>query len=207
MTELFKNALIERHGAELQEKISSAAVAVCGLGGIGSHTAMLLARMGVGHLHLIDFDKVDISNINRQNYSVCDVGTLKTVACGRAIQNAAPTVCVSTHNARLDSESIPFLLADDDIICECFDSAECKSELVNTVFERMPEKYVVSTSGMAGACDGNSIVTRRFGSRFFVCGDGESDVADSCLFAPRVALCAAHQALAVLQIIIERKTK
>ena len=65
-------ALIARHGADLHEKFSSATVAVCGLGGLGSNIAVSLARAGVGKLILIDFDRVDISNLNRQQYKAAD---------------------------------------------------------------------------------------------------------------------------------------
>ena len=66
--EEWEQALIQRHGAELHRKISAARVAVCGLGGLGSNIAIALARTGVGCLHLIDFDRVDITNLNRQQY-------------------------------------------------------------------------------------------------------------------------------------------
>ena len=66
--EEMRAALIERHGEEIQQRFAAASVAVCGLGGLGSNIAIALARAGVGHLHLIDFDRVDISNLNRQQY-------------------------------------------------------------------------------------------------------------------------------------------
>ena len=62
--EEMRAALIERHGEEIQQRFAAASVAVCGLGGLGSNIAIALARAGVGHLHLIDFDRVDISNLN-----------------------------------------------------------------------------------------------------------------------------------------------
>jgi len=61
-------ALEERHGKELQKRFAEASVVVCGLGGLGSNVAVSLARAGIGRIHLIDFDKVDISNLNRQQY-------------------------------------------------------------------------------------------------------------------------------------------
>ena len=54
--EEYISALINRHGKELQQKFLNASVAVCGLGGLGSNIALLLARAGIGHMHLIDFD-------------------------------------------------------------------------------------------------------------------------------------------------------
>ena len=72
--ELMREALNIRHGEDLQNKISAARVAVCGLGGLGSNIAIALARAGVGHLHLIDFDRVDLTNLNRQQYAVGQLG-------------------------------------------------------------------------------------------------------------------------------------
>jgi len=69
------------------------------------------------------------------------------------------------------------------------------------VLERLPETYLVAASGMAGLGPANAIRTRRVGKRLYLCGDGESDVQNSSLFAPRVMLCAAHQAQAVLRIL------
>ena len=75
-----KQALNERHAVETQEKLSKGRVAIAGLGGLGSNVAFALARIGVGHLHLIDFDEVDLTNLNRQQYYLRHVGMKKTEA-------------------------------------------------------------------------------------------------------------------------------
>ncbi|MBQ8786928.1 MAG: sulfur carrier protein ThiS adenylyltransferase ThiF [Oscillospiraceae bacterium] len=193
--------LEQRHGADLQLKISSASVAVCGLGGLGSNVAISLARAGVGTLHLIDFDKVDISNLHRQQYAVSQLGMCKTEAMKQMLAEIAPYCKVITHTAKLTDENLS-LIADCDIVCECFDNAECKAMLVNGVAERYPEKYIVAASGMSGLHTSNTITTKKLGKRLYICGDGMSDVDnDGTLFAPRVMLCAAHQANTVLRII------
>ena len=83
-------ALIARHGAELHARLSHASVAICGLGGLGSNIAIALARAGVGHLHLIDFDRIDISNLNRQQYFVRQLGLFKTEALRDNLKEIAP---------------------------------------------------------------------------------------------------------------------
>ncbi len=194
-------ALEQRHGAELQQNFSSAFVAVCGLGGLGSNVAISLARAGVGTLLLIDFDRVDISNLHRQQYRVSQLGMYKTEAMKQNLSEISPYCNIITHTVKLTEENLS-LIADCGIVCECFDNAECKAMLVNGVTEGYPEKYIVAASGMSGLHTGNSITTRKFGKRLYICGDGMSDVnAEGTLFAPRVMLCAAHQANTVLRII------
>ena len=193
--------LEQRHGKALQEGFSAASVAVCGLGGLGSNVAISLARAGIGRLHLIDFDRVDISNLHRQQYGVSQLGMFKTEAMRQMLSEIAPYCEVVTDTVRLNEENIS-LIAECDIVCECFDNAECKAMLVNGVSERYPDKFIVAASGMSGLHTGNTIQTKRLGRRLYICGDGESDVSsDGTLFAPRVMLCAAHQANTVLRII------
>lgn len=195
------NALEQRHGAELQQKFSSACVAVCGLGGLGSNVAISLARAGVGTLLLIDFDKVDLSNLHRQQYKVSQLGMHKTEAMKQTLSEIAPYCNVITHTGEITEDHLS-LLCDCDIICECFDSAEYKAMLVNGIAECYPEKYIVAASGMSGLHTGNTIVSKKLGKRLYICGDGMRDVADDgTLFAPRVMLCAAHQANTILRII------
>lgn len=195
-------ALLERHGKELQEALDGASVAICGLGGLGSNVAVALARAGVVRLHLIDFDVVDVSNLNRQQYFADQVGLRKTEALRDNLLRISPYMTVDTDSVRITPQNVSELLVGEDIVCEAFDSAEDKAMLVNLVLEEMPEKYVVAASGMAGLSSANSIKTRRITDRFYICGDGSSDIADGMgLVAPRVMVCAAHQANAILRII------
>ena len=203
--EAWSAALEERHGKELQSKFSSAAVAVCGLGGLGSNIAIALARAGVGRLLLIDYDRVDITNLHRQQYKANQVGMNKTDALKENLLEIAPYVTLETHSVRIAENNAEALLEKADIICEAFDDADCKAMLVNIVTERMPEKYLVAASGMAGMDSANTIQTRRISKRFYICGDGTSDVSEAgSLVASRVMLCAAHQAHTVLRILTEQ---
>lgn len=197
-----REALEARHGKELQDRFSSATVAVCGLGGLGSNIAISLARAGIGRLILIDFDRVDITNLHRQQYRASQIGRYKTDALSENLCEIAPYVGLVTHTVRMTEGNIPELLSDADIICEAFDDAEAKAMLTNTVLETMPEKYLVAASGMAGFGNANSIRTRRVTKRFYLCGDEVSDVHDGIgLVSSRVMLCAAHQAHTVLRIL------
>ena len=203
--EEWSKALCERHGEELQKKFSSATVAVCGLGGLGSNIAISLARAGIGKLILIDFDRVDITNLHRQQYKVNQIGMNKTDALSENLKEIAPYIDLEIHTARVTEEIASHLLQGADIICEAFDDAEAKAMLTNFVLERMPDKFLVAASGMAGFGSANAIKTRKVMSQFYLCGDEESDVqSEGSLVASRVMLCAAHQAHTVLRILAEQ---
>ena len=203
--EEWNNALEERHGKELHRAFSSATVAICGLGGLGSNIAIALARAGLGKLILIDFDRVDITNLHRQQYKADQIGMYKTIALAENLKEIAPYISLEIHTERITEDNVLTLLKDADIICEAFDDAECKAMLTNTVLTELPDKYLVAASGMAGMGVTNSIKTRRITSRFYLCGDETSDVSHGIgLVAPRVALCAAHQAHTVLRILAKQ---
>ena len=196
-------ALEKRQGVEAVRKLQAATVAVCGLGGLGSNIAISLARAGVGKLVLVDFDCVDVTNLHRQQYKACQVGMAKPDALLANLKEIAPYTEYETHFEKVTEENVSALLAGADVICEAFDNAEAKAMLVNTVLESMPEKFLVAASGMAGFDSGNAITTRKVTKRFYVCGDGKSDVNDGIgLVAPRVMLCAAHQALTAIRLIL-----
>lgn len=195
-------SLDERCGYELRKKFSKATVAVCGLGGLGSNIAIALARAGIGKLILIDFDKVDITNLNRQQYKATQIGRYKTDALSENLREIAPYVKLETHTARICEGNAAEILKDADIICEAFDSAECKAELVNAVLETMKDKYLIAASGMAGLGSPNGIRTRKITEKFYLSGDEVSDADRSIgLVSARVMLCAAHQAQTALRIL------
>ena len=196
------DALTRRHGSDLQERFSSATVAVCGLGGLGSNIAIALARAGIGKLLLIDFDRVDITNLHRQQYKADQIGRYKTDALAENLVEIVPYTQIRSVTERSTEENFAALLQEADVVCEAFDNAESKAMLVNGVLEQLPHCYLVAASGMAGMDTPNTIKTRKIAKRFYLCGDEVSDAANTIgLAAPRVMLCAAHQAHTVLRIL------
>ena len=194
--------LCKRHGKDRQDKFRNACVAVCGLGGLGSNIALSLARAGVGTLILIDFDRVDVSNLHRQQYFADQIGMYKTEALENTLKAVMPYININTHTVKINKDNIQELLSDADVICEAFDVAEEKAMLVNEISESLPQKYIVCGSGMAGFGTSNSIKTRRLTKRIYICGDETSDVSDAgSLVSTRVMRCAAHQAHTVLRIL------
>lgn len=194
-----------RHTPKLHDKLKISSVAVCGLGGLGSHIAIMLARSGVGKLHLIDFDVIEPSNLNRQAYMVEDLGKLKTEAMKEQISKINPFIEVKIDTLRIDENNIKDLFKYDDIVCEAFDSDLAKAMLAQNFHRYFENKVLICGSGLAGYGDSNSIQTRKIAHNFYVCGDLESAArVGNGLMAPRVNICAAHQANLVLELLAKR---
>lgn len=196
-------ALNERHSPETQAILSEGNVAIAGLGGLGSNIAYSLARIGVGHLHLIDFDVVDITNLNRQQYFLEHLGMHKTDALKSLLLKINPYLDIRTDCVKVTEENLTELFKDNEIICEAFDRPEAKAMLVNGILEHFPEKKLVSASGMAGYGSSNTIRTQRIMKNFYLCGDRSTEPAPGKgLMAPRVAICAAHEANMITRLIL-----
>lgn len=102
--EEWNKALVEKHGEELQKKFASATVAICGLGGLGSNIAISLARAGIGKLILIDFDRVDITNLHRQQYKADQIGRYKAEALSENLREIAPYIEIISHTIRIEED-------------------------------------------------------------------------------------------------------
>ncbi|MEW6623016.1 MAG: sulfur carrier protein ThiS adenylyltransferase ThiF [Bacillota bacterium] len=203
--EELEKLLVARHTPGVHEKMKKAAVGIAGLGGLGSNVAISLTRMGIGKLLLVDFDVVEPSNLNRQQYFVKHIGMPKTEALKDLLLQINPFVTVETKNMYLEEENIEACFQDVDVIVEAFDNPKCKAELVNTVLKKMIQP-IVAASGMAGYDSGNSIKTQRIHPRFYLVGDGESEAKPGWgLMAPRVAIAANHQANTVVRILLGKE--
>lgn len=195
--------LCARHTPGVYPKVKKARVGIAGLGGLGSSIALALARTGVGTLHLVDFDTVEPSNLNRQQYRIAHLGMAKVSALRQEIAEINPGVKVIGEEVRVTAENAVKLFADDPIVCEAFDGAESKAMLVNALLAGCRDTVVVSGSGMAGADSANRVLTRKVGHRLYVCGDEQTEAARGRgLMAPRVMVCAGHQANMVLRLIL-----
>ena len=201
-----QSALQMRHTKPVQDKLNEAEIAICGLGGLGSAIAIALARTGIGHLHLIDFDQVDLTNLNRQQYAMEELFMPKPKALKMELERFAPYCDITTDFVKLTEENMGQILKEP-YICEAFDAPEQKAMLTNFVLEHMPEKYLVGASGMAGYMSSNWIQTKKILPHYFLCGDGTSEICENYgLMAPRVMVCAAHQANMMVRLILGEHT-
>ncbi|MBQ8682121.1 MAG: sulfur carrier protein ThiS adenylyltransferase ThiF [Selenomonadales bacterium] len=197
------DTLAARHTPEMYQRLRNARVAVAGIGGLGSHVAVMLARCGIGTLHLIDFDTVEVSNLNRQAYRVCHLGRRKVDALAEELQTIQPYCRVLTTHVRISEENAVDVLRDDTLVIEAFDDPMAKAMLVNTILTQTSDKTVIAASGLVGYASSNIIRTERVNRRLYICGDRTSDLADGLpLMAPRVMICAGHQANMAVRFIL-----
>ena len=200
--ELKEEDLLKRNVKGISEKLKKAKVCILGLGGLGSNVAILLARSGIGYLKLVDFDIVEASNLNRQQYRISHIGMKKTEAIRTIIKEINPFVEVEILNKKVDRENILSIVGDVEIVVEAFDVAETKAMAIEELLIN-GNKMLVSASGMAGIGSANEIITRKVRDNFYLIGDNYSDYEEySGIISTRVMICAAHQANIALRLIL-----
>ncbi len=192
-----------RHTPGVHARLKTAVVGIAGLGGLGSTVAIALARTGVGRLILADFDVVEPSNLNRQQYFVSHIGRPKAEALHDLLGQINPCVHVDSHNVRLTGGNLPHLFREAQVLVEAFDGAEAKAMLVESFLGAYPDRQVVAASGMAGHGPGNDVRAHRMGRGLVLVGDLSTGAAPGMgLMAPRVGIAACQQANAVLRILL-----
>ena len=203
--DLKEEDLFKRNVKDIAKKLKKAKVCILGLGGLGSNVAVLLARSGIGYLKLIDFDVVEASNLNRQQYRISHIGIKKTEAIKTIIKEINPFVEIDTLDIKVDRENILSVVEDIEIVVEAFDRAETKAMAIEELLTNK-NKIVISASGMAGLGSANEVITRKIKENFYLIGDNYSDYEEySGIMSTRVMICAAHQANVVLRLILGEK--
>jgi sulfur carrier protein ThiS adenylyltransferase len=201
--EEMEHLLYSRHTPGVQEKIKGSTVGIMGLGGLGSVVAVALARVGVGSLLLADYDVVEPSNLNRQQYFVDQVGMKKTKAMQVNLARINPYIKVEIFDGELTEDNIPLIFKDVDVLSECFDGAAIKASACRTALTSLPGTGYVGASGMAGFGENNLITTKKIHNNVYLVGDHESEAQPGQgLMAPRVGIAAHHQANQILRILL-----
>jgi len=192
-----------RHTPKIHNTLKKSKVAIAGLGGLGSNIAISLARIGVGKLLLVDFDIVEPSNLNRQSYYISHLGMYKTEALAKQLNDINPFIEIEFKTVKITEENAVNIFKGYEIVCEAFDNPTAKAMLVNTLLINLPETKIVAASGMAGFESSNEIRTERKMKNLYLCGD-YSTAADFNvgLMAPRVLICAGHQANMTLRLLL-----
>ena len=198
-----KEKIFSRNVPGTTQILQNCCAGIAGCGGLGSNIAVALARSGVGKLILVDQDKVEPSNLNRQHYFLQDIGCPKVEALGRHLKNIVPDIQLDLHHQKITPENLPSFFSQADILLEAFDFAPSKKWLIESWCRLFPDRYIVSGNGMSGI--GNHKETTLFTlEKIIFCGDGKSEMKMG-LCAAKVALVANMQAHAAIEILWKGK--
>jgi len=197
---LFEIMLKNYFDEKMLEKLSKVKILIIGCGGLGSNIAVMLVRSGVKNLTIIDFDKVEISNLNRQNYFFYQTGQEKVSALKDILEKVNPYIAVKALNMKIDESNIDDLILQHDIIVEAVDNEQTKMLIFKKAHEH--GKKVVLASGVAGFGDCENIKIKR-GKNFSIVGDFVTSIKEKKPLAPKVIAVAAMQADEVLRMVSE----
>ena len=186
----------------VQKKLKQASVGIAGLGGLGSNAAVALARAGVGHLVLVDFDRVEESNLDRQYYFQDQTGQLKVEALTATLKRINPRIAIDAYTVKLEEGSMDTPFKDVDVIIEALDLAQTKTTFIEEILMKLPGKPLVAASGVAGYGNPDRIRTLHTGNLHLCYNENAKSSDEDVLMAPHVALMANWEADLVLEIIL-----
>jgi sulfur carrier protein ThiS adenylyltransferase len=197
-----EKAFYARHDPAVLACLKAATVGIAGAGGLGSNAAVALARAGVGRLIIADFDRIEITNLNRQQYFLSQVGRIKVLALRENLERINPFGRYIVHRRRVTRSNLTSLFGEADLLIEAFDRAAQKQMLIETWLERFPGRPIIAASGLSGY-GGNAKIKQRKAGSLFICGDETSEPRPGVSpMAPRVALVAAMQANLAIELLM-----
>lgn len=197
----FRQNLVNKLGKDGLKKIENARIGIAGAGGLGSNCAAYLVRAGFKKLTIIDFDRVQEENLDRQFYFIDQVGRIKVEALRENLLRINPALEIKIHAKKLEKDNIKELLGPCDIVAECLDSAELKCLFVQELVKL--EKFVVAVSGLGGIGLSDEIRIHKKGRYLRVVGDLKSDIEQKPAISPRVSIAAAKQADIILEHVLK----
>jgi len=122
-----KQIILKQVGILGQKKISSAKVLIVGMGGLGCPVALYLGSLGIKNIGIVDHDKVDFSNLNRQIlYNAKDIGKFKVIQAKKILLKVNKKIKIDTYKQKIIKKNIRIILDKYDIVCDCSDNFETR---------------------------------------------------------------------------------
>ena len=198
-----KKEFFSAHDPKIVPILQKAVIGIAGAGGLGSNVATSLTRAGIGKLIVADFDKIEPSNLNRQQFFTDQIGTPKVIALLENLDKISPFTEYQVHDIKLDKKNIPIIYKDVDIMIEAFDKAKMKKMLIETWLTNYPNKPLIAASGLTGWGKNDILHTRKI-DNLYICGDEKTDLQSGISpMAPRVGIVANMQANLVLELLLD----
>lgn len=191
----------------IRKALAGFRVGIAGCGGLGSNAAVALARVGVKHMVLVDFDKVEASNLNRQFYFLHQIGDYKTDALADNLHMVAKGLTLELHQKMLDFDDIAKVFGHCNLVIEAFDKAEAKQMIAEAMLSQLPDVPLIMGNGMAGVGMFDKIMQIKWAENVYVCGDFVTEIDDEMPpLAPRVGIVSNMQANLALEILLKMYT-
>jgi sulfur carrier protein ThiS adenylyltransferase len=187
---------------KIRIKLKDSSIGIAGAGGLGSNIAVSLARVGVGHLVIVDFDKIEESNLNRQYYFHDQIGKVKVEMLKETINRIYEWIKVDIFNHKLSSGEMDKPFRNVDVVVEALDKAETKTAFIEEIMSKLPEKPLVGCSGVAGYGHSDRVITKKLGNLYMVYDEQAKSSDEDVLMAPRVIMMGNWQANIVLEILL-----
>ncbi len=201
-----RHILLDEVGIEGQEKFLASHVLLVGAGGLGSPVALYLGSAGVGHITVVDHDRVDATNLQRQiAHKLSSVGEFKAESIHRAIADINPDVEVTVVTQRADPRLLDTLVQQTDLVIDCTDNFATRHAINRATVQH--QKPLVS--GAAIRFDGQVMVfdTRQTASPCYACVFPETELVEEAqcatmgVFAPLVGIIGSVQAAEALKVL------
>ena len=188
---------------EIEARLKKAKIGIAGAGGLGSNAAIALARAGVGHLTIVDFDRVDESNLNRQYYFLEQVGEYKVEALRENIERAVSGCEVVPLKLRLEPGKMAEPFSEMDLVIEALDEARMKVRLIEEVLLNLPDTPIIAASGVGGIGGTERVRVHRTGNLYLIEDPEAGSTCDAqVMLGPRVGLFAHYQASIALELLV-----
>lgn len=169
-------------------------IGIAGIGGIGSNVARLLAQAKVDHIKIVDFDCVEISNLNRQFYTISQAGEKKTQSLKTNLLQIYSDMTIEIVEKKMGPGDAKNIFSDCTIVVEGFDDKLLKKMIIEELSNN--GTMLVSASGIAGT-DMDKVCIKKMG-HCHIAGDFVSDQEDHVLFPPKIAMVSSLMAGIVL---------
>ena len=201
--ERYLQELYTRNPPGSLDKLQNKVVGIAGAGGLGSNVAISLLRAGVQRFIIADYDRVELSNLNRQYYFLDQVGMEKTAALHQNLLRINPHVLATMHCTRITAENLINLFTKADILIEAFDNPEMKAMAANRWLQSFQDRFIITGSGISGY-GMNSTLGITVCGKLIICGDQKTQhTKEIGLTAPRLGVVAQMQANAALEILLD----
>lgn len=196
-----------KHDPRILPLLRVSVVGIAGAGGLGSSVAVSLARAGIGKLIIVDFDRIEISNLNRQQYFWTQVGKVKVQALLENLRKINPFSEYVGFQRRITPKNVKTIFGKADLLIEAFDRAGQKQMLIESWIAHFPDRPIIAASGLSGWGRNQKIRQRRVGN-LYICGDEESEPARGISpMAPRVGIVASMQANLAVELLVKMRQK